>query len=155
MKRFTGIIFGSPDPDSNIPKLYQPVSDRDAFQVNYVPDELDEVSADVNCYVGIYSVTYHETPEEITNENFPATFIAYGSADAGLWDWGFESFKAVKDMGIPCELHTFSGVPHGFGAGTHADGTFYENAAGWPALADVFMQNVYSGVETRRTDGEE
>ena len=124
--------------------------DAAGIDVSYIPDELDKVSADVNAYLGIYSVTYHDSVDEITNENFPATFIAYGSADAGLWDWGFTSFKAIKDMGIPCELHTFSGVPHAFGAGTHADGTYYANAATWPMLADAFMQNVYQGIEVRR-----
>lgn len=120
------------------------------IDASYTPDELDEVSADVNCYIGIYSVTYHDSVDEITNENFPATFIVYGSADESLWNWGFTSFQAIKDKGIPCELHTFSGVPHGFGAGTHADGTYYENAAQWPSLADVFMQNVYNGIEVRK-----
>lgn len=121
-----------------------------AVDDSYVPDELDEVSADVNCYIGIYSVTYNDSADEITNENFPATFIAYGSADESLWDWGFGSFQAIREKGIPCELHTFSGAPHAFGAGTDAGGTYYENAATWPSLADVFMQNVYSGVETRK-----
>lgn len=116
-----------------------------AIDDSYVPDELDQVSADVNCYLGIYSVTFKDSKDEITNENFPATFIAYGSADAGLWSWGFESFVAVRDMGIPCELHTFSAVPHGIGAGTHADGTYYANAAEWPKLAGIFMENVYAG----------
>lgn len=108
---------------------------------DYVPDEIDAVSSDMNAYLAIYSVV----PDEVTNENFPATFFAYGGADATLWDWGFNSYLTLREMNIPVEIHTFSGVPHGFGAGRHADTTLYDTAANWPALADVFMQNVYAG----------
>lgn len=53
-------------------------------------------------------------------------------------------FSIISEMGITCELHTFAGVPHAFGAGTHADGTYYENAATWPLLADNFLQDLYA-----------
>lgn len=117
---------------------------------SYEPDELDAVSADLNAYLAIYSVSYNEDPEEMQNPNFPPTFFAVGGDD-GIWDWVMGSFDKVQEMGITTEIHTFAGVPHAFGAGTHADGTYYENAATWPLLADDFMQNLYSQNEAAET----
>ena len=122
-------------------------ADRFAGEVNasavaadYVPDEIDAVSATPNAYLAIYSVT----PDEITNDEFPPTFFTYGSADAMLWSWGFRTYQLVKAKGIYAEIHTMSGVPHGFGAGTDAEGIVYENASAWPRLADNFMEYVYA-----------
>lgn len=109
----------------------------------YEPDELDSVSADLNAYLAVYSVSYHNDPEEMQNPNFPPTFFCVGGDD-GIWNWVMGSFNKEQEMGITTELHTFAGVPHAFGAGTHADGTYYENAATWPLLADDFMQDLYA-----------
>ncbi|MDO5424330.1 MAG: alpha/beta hydrolase [Eubacteriales bacterium] len=119
--------------------LYSGETNASVLVADYVPDEIDEVSADQNAYLAIYSVT----PDEITNENFPATFFTYGAEDATLWDWGFNSYNLLRDAGITAEIHTMSGVPHGFGAGTDAGGNYYENAAAWTMLADNFLQDVY------------
>ena len=62
----------------------------------------------------------------------------------GIWDWIMGSFNKEQEMDITSEIHTFAGVPHAFGAGTHADETYYENAATWPLFADDFMQNLYA-----------
>ena len=126
---------------SNAADMFYGENNASKIVEGYEADEIDAVSADMNVYLAIYSVV----PDEVTNENFPSTFFCYGSADTSLWDWGFTSFTTLKEMNIPVELHTYSAVPHGFGAGTHADGTLYENAATWPQLADIFMQNVYNG----------
>ena len=77
------------------------------------------------------------------NPDFPPTFFCVGGDD-GIWNWVMGSFNKEQEMGITTELHTFAGVPHAFGAGTHADGTYYENAATWPLLADDFMQDLYA-----------
>lgn len=129
--------------------IYSGEINASALVPDYVPDEIDAVSADMNTYLAVYSVV----PDVVTNENFPATFFVYGGADATLWDWGYNSYQTLREMGIPVEIHTYSGVPHGFGAGTHADGTLYENAATWPLFADIFMQNVYAGTAGAPTTG--
>ena len=72
----------------------------------------------------------------------PETFFVIGGEDG--WESVSDCFDYVREAGIKSELHVFAGAPHGFGAGTHADGTVYENAAEWPKLADVFMQDVYA-----------
>lgn len=105
---------------------------------DYVPDELDAVDASMNAYLAVYSVT----PDEITNENFPATFFALGGDD-GVTEWALGCYDECRAKGVRAEIHIFAGAPHGFGAGTHADGTLYANAAEWPFLADCFMQDVY------------
>lgn len=104
----------------------------------YVPDELDAVDASMNVYLAVYSIA----AEEIHNENFPATFFALG-ADDGVTGWCYSTYEVLRAADIRTEMHIFAGVPHGIGAGTHADGTFYENVAAWPMLADIFMQDVY------------
>lgn len=104
----------------------------------YVPDEIDAVDASLNAYLAIYSVT----TDEITNENFPATFFGLGGDD-GVTDWVLRCYDECREEGVRAEIHIFAGVPHGFGAGTHASGVLYENAATWPMLADCFMQDVY------------
>lgn len=106
---------------------------------DYVPDELDAVSANVNAYLSVYA-NYGENSLRI--DNAPPTFFLIGAEDG--WQSVSRCFDAVRDAGIFTELHTFAGVPHGFGAGTHADGTVYENAATWTILADHFMQVVYA-----------
>ena len=106
----------------------------------YVPDEIDAVDATMNAYLSIYSVT----PDQITNKDFPATFFAFGGDDPTVHDWALTSFDNCRNLGIKTEIHIFAGVPHGFGAGTHADGTVYSNAVTWPGLADSFMQDLYA-----------
>lgn len=123
--------------------IYAGDTNASALVESYVPDEIDAVSSDVNAYLAIYSVT----PDEITNENFPATFFAFGSDDANLWDWGTRCFNLVRDTGIQTEIHTYAGVPHGFGAGTDAGNNYYANAATWPMLADCFLDNVYANAD--------
>lgn len=110
----------------------------DKIVEGYVPDELDAVDASMNAYLAVYSIA----AEEIHNENFPATFFALG-ADDGVTDWCYSTYEVLRAAGIRTEMHIFAGVPHGIGAGVHADGTLYENVAVWPMLADVFMQDVY------------
>lgn len=104
----------------------------------YVPDELDAVDASMNAYLAVYSIA----AEEIHNTNFPATFFALG-ADDGVTGWCYSTYEVLRAAGIRTEMHIFAGVPHGIGAGIHADGTLYENVAAWPMLADCFMQDVY------------
>lgn len=111
-----------------------------AVTPDYQPDEIDAVPADLNAYLAVYSVT----PDVITNEKFPPTFFCYGANDTMLWSWGFRTYMLVREKGIYAELHTMSGVPHGFGAGTDAEGIVYENASAWPMLADDFMTYVYA-----------
>lgn len=113
-----------------------------ALVEGYEPDELDQVSADVNAYLSIYG---NYNTEAINTEEFPPTFFVIGGEDG--WQDVSLCFNLVKDAGIQTEIHVFAGVPHGFGAGTHADGTVYENASTWPALADAFMQDAYANAE--------
>lgn len=100
---------------------------------------LDAVSADINVYLSVYA---NYGPNSLKIETAPPTFFLIGAEDG--WQSVSTCFDAVRDAGIFTELHTFAGVPHGFGAAVHADGTVYDNAATWPTLADCFMQVVYA-----------
>lgn len=77
---------------------------------DYEPDELDAVSADLNTYLAVYSVSYHNDSEEMQDPNFPPTFF-YVGGDDGIWDRVMGSFNKEQEMGITSELHTFAGVP--------------------------------------------
>ncbi len=119
--------------------IYSGTINASALVKSYVPDQIDAVSADMNAYLAVYSVT----PDTITNKNFPPTFFAFGGDDR-IWDWVMRCFKNCLDLHIKVEMHTFAGVPHGIGAGTGADGKVYPNATTWPSLADSFMDDVYA-----------
>lgn len=119
--------------------IYSGTINASALVKSYVPDQIDAVSADMNAYLAVYSVT----PDTITNKNFPPTFFAFGGDDR-IWDWVMRCFKNCLDLKVKVEMHTFAGVPHGIGAGTGADGKVYPNASIWPSLADSFMDDVYA-----------
>ena len=123
--------------------IYDGDANASALVADYEPDEIDAVSAHIDAYLAVYSVT----PDEVTNDNFPPSFFIYGSNDQSLWTWGFDSYMRLREKGIYAEIHTVSGVPHGFGAGTDAEGITYENASAWTMLADTFMDYVYAQAE--------
>ena len=77
------------------------------------------------------------------NPAFSPTFFCVGGDD-GIWGWVMGSFHKEQEMGITSEIHTFAGVPHGFGAGTDGAGNYFESAATWPLLADDFMMDLYA-----------
>jgi acetyl esterase/lipase len=109
-----------------------------ALVKDYAPDQLDVVSADINAYLSIYG---NYEPDALDKTKFPPTFLAIGGEDG--WQRVTKCFDSLRDAGIITEVHTFAGVPHGFGAGTGAGGTVYSNATTWTLLADSFMQDVF------------
>lgn len=110
-----------------------------ALVKDYTPDEIDQVSADINAYLSIYA---NYDRESIDVRDFPATFFAVGGEDG--WESVSECFDFVRDSGNRAEIHIFAGAPHGFGAGTDGGGNYFENAVKWPSLADDFMMNLYA-----------
>lgn len=118
---------------------YAGTTNASALVPGYTPDEIDAVSADMNAYLAIYSVT----TDEINNEKFPPTFFCWGLEDPMLCSWAGRCYQLMLEKGIKTECHTMAGVPHGFGAGIAGNGHLYTNAALWPQLADVFLQDVY------------
>jgi acetyl esterase/lipase len=107
---------------------------------DYVPDELDKVSADASAVGMIYSfygrLSVASTDvEKFKNSNLPPTFFAYGTKDPFVRQ--FELFiEALRQAGVPVEDHVLQGWPHGFGAG---DGQWIKDFDHW--VTKIFENN--------------
>ena len=92
-----------------------------AIDPNYVPDELDKVSADASAAGMIYSfygrLSFASTDvEKFMNSNLPPTFFAYGSKDPFVRQFEL-CIEALRQAGVPVEYHVLQDWPHGFGVG--------------------------------------
>lgn len=112
----------------------------------YIPDEIDQISADIDAVLGIYSFLTDGgfgLGTEVTNPDYPPTFMAVGTDDF-MFQMVLSCYELLISSGVTAELHTFIDAPHGFGAGTMSTGVLHKNAALWPELADEFLQIVYN-----------
>ncbi len=106
----------------------------------YVPDDIDAYSADLDVALCIYGPNPIYEPKDpyqglITdNENLPAFFLAAGMLDNinAQYD-NVKLAESVMEKTL-VENHTFANVPHGFGIGV--EGT---NSMNWVAMADCFI----------------
>ncbi len=88
---------------------------------NYVPDELDKVSADASAVGMIYSFygrlsVASKDVEKFKNSDLPPAFFAYGTKDPFVGEFE-ECIEALRQAGVPVEVHVLQGWPHGFGVG--------------------------------------
>ena len=87
----------------------------------YVPDELDQVSADASAVGMIYSfygrLSVASTDvEKFKNSDLPPAFYAYGTRDPFVREFE-ESIEALRQAGVPVEDHVLQGWSHGLGSG--------------------------------------
>lgn len=81
----------------------------------YIPDEIDGVSARINAYISEYPATF---PWQAPNRyaDFPPTFGVMGNRDFSLWRvMPFYNDLIVNRVAV--ELHIYDGISHGFGIG--------------------------------------
>lgn len=91
-----------------------------ALDGSYVPDALDEVSADV-CAIGMIYSFYGRL--SVSNNNvddlragaIPPTFYTYGTRDP-FYQQFVANADAARAAGVQVEEHVLEGWPHGFGA---------------------------------------
>ena len=91
-----------------------------ALDGSYVPDALDEVSADV-CAIGMIYSFYGRL--SVSNNNvddlragaIPPTFYTYGTRDP-FYQQFVANAGAARAAGVQVEEHVLEGWPHGFGA---------------------------------------
>lgn len=107
---------------------------------NYVPDELDQVSADASAVGMIYSfygrLSVASTDvEKFKASDLPPAFFAYGTEDPFVREFE-ENIAALRQAGIPVEDHVLQGWPHGFGAG---DGQWIRDFDHW--VTKIFENN--------------
>lgn len=91
-----------------------------ALDDRYVPDELDQVSADASACGMIYSfygrLSVASTDvEKFRESDLPPTYFAYGTRDPFVGEFE-ECIQALEEAGVPVESHVLEGMPHGFGA---------------------------------------
>lgn len=86
---------------------------------NYVPDALDEVSADV-CAIGMIYSFYgrlsvsNNNVDDLRAGNIPPTFYTYGTEDP-FYRQFIANANAAREAGVEVEEHVLDGWPHGFG----------------------------------------
>lgn len=119
-----------------------------ALHPDYIPDEIDHQSADMDFALCIYGPAWKYDDMsghyETDNPNLPPIFICAGSQD----DMGAavpctELFRSLNDR-TATEIHLFAGAGHGFGIGPGMDAKVFRpnithNVTVWPMLADAFI----------------
>lgn len=86
---------------------------------NYVPDALDEVSADaaadgmIYSFYGRLSVGTTDV-ESLRKADLPPTFYCFGTRDP-FYEQFLANADAVETAGTPVERLQLDGMPHGFG----------------------------------------
>ena len=93
--------------------------DGSVLDNDYVPDELDQVSADV-CAIGMIYAFYgrlsvsNNNLDDLRSGNIPPTFYTYGTRDP-FYRQFIANANAVRGIGVKVEEHVLDGWPHGFG----------------------------------------
>jgi acetyl esterase/lipase len=92
-----------------------------AIDPDYVPDELDRISADASAVGMVYSFYGRLSVASTDVEKFkasglPPSYFVYGTRDPFVSQ--FEAcVNALQQAGVPVESHALEGWRHGFGAG--------------------------------------
>lgn len=110
---------------------------------DYEEDALDEISATPDAFICVYGTRYHGTPYDYTDVVYPPTFIAVGREDTGAMKNMDYMTASLKEQGIPFEVHTFAGHPHGFAGHKIFDGKGDPNFDLWLTHAHYFLQDIY------------
>ena len=121
---------------------------------NYVPDELDEISADVNGMVLVYSIVSAtgelgqdtEDPQVFEKAELPSVFYIYGSADETVLPESVEANTEIMNQaGVETEVHVLEDLPHGFGVGVDTQSRTYEAAETWiEDYLDAWLQKTFA-----------
>lgn len=107
------------------------------YDSDYVPDEIDAISSDVDVAMIIYGARGISTTE---NENLPAFYICVGSEDGDGPKNSTNLYNQAIELGLPAELYIVEGAPHGFGVGLRPANGAVPGTEVWPYQADEFMQ---------------
>ncbi|MBR0086277.1 MAG: hypothetical protein IJL98_00885, partial [Lachnospiraceae bacterium] len=112
---------------------------------NYVPDELDDISATLNAFVCVYGPRFNGDDSFVWEGTvYPPVFYAIGRLDNAIDNFNFVYPDLLKHN-VPVEVHTFAGVPHGqAGAAITKEGQQYPSFDLWVPLADYFLQDIFN-----------
>lgn len=103
---------------------------------SYIPDELDEISADAAACGMIYSfygrLSFGTTDVELLKSGeLPPTFYCYGTRDP-FYEQFLANADAAEKAGVTVERLCLDDMPHGFG-----------NQGGWIESYDKFLSNIF------------
>lgn len=108
-----------------------------ALDEDYIPDALDEISADaaadgmIYSFYGRLSVSNNDV-QTLKNGNLPPTFYCYGTKDP-FYSQFLQNADAVEEAGVRVERMQLDGRPHGFG---------YRES--WFDAYDNFLEEIFS-----------
>ncbi len=109
----------------------------------YVPDALDEVDATPDAFLCVYGPRFNGAPFNWENVVYPPTFFAVGREDTAMDNLHYV-YPDLLRHGVPVEVHTFAGCPHGGAGFKIAQGVRHPNFELWLPLADAFLEDVFS-----------
>lgn len=93
--------------------------DGTSLDAQYIPDELDRISADAGAdgmiysFYGRLSVASTDT-EKFASSDLPPTYFCYGTRDPFVGEFE-ECVEALGKAGVPVEVNVLEGRPHGYG----------------------------------------
>lgn len=109
----------------------------------YELDKLDTFYGAPDAYLCVYGPRYKNSEFDFTDVVYPPAFFAVGRNDRAM-DHLHPTYISLVENGVPVEMHTFAGTPHGVAGRKLLDGDIlYPNFDMWLPLADYFMQDVY------------
>lgn len=113
---------------------------------DYVPDELDEISADAGAVGMIYSgygdLGLAEVDEDLLRQgDLPPAYYCYGTEDPFVRQCEANS-QAVRNIGVDVTVNVLQGMGHGFGA-----------LGGWIDPYAEWLENTFAGNSSIK-DGE-
>lgn len=107
-----------------------------ALDPDYVPDSLDEISADAGADGMIYSFygrlsTASTDSEKFARSDLPPTYFCYGTRDPFVRQFEL-NIEALREADVPVEVKVLEDTPHGYGY-----------TRGWiPAYAE-WLENIF------------
>jgi len=113
------------------------------YYPDYQPDEADSYDGAQDAFLCVYGPRWVGGEFDFTGVKYPPTFFAVGRSDTALDNLNYV-YPTLIQQGIPVEIHTFAGVPHGQAGVELLDGMVkYPNFQMWVKLADYFLMDLW------------
>lgn len=113
------------------------------YYPGYAADEADRFYGSPDAYLCLYGPRHAGSEFDYEGVEYPPTFFAVGREDRA-WHNLNALYPQLVERGIPVEIHTFAGVPHGKAGVEILDGKVkYPNFQMWLPLADWFLMDLW------------
>lgn len=111
---------------------------------DYVPDELDSYPGGPDLQLCVYGPRHLGLSFDYSRVSYPPSFFAVGRQDTVAIENLNAVYADLVQRGIPAEIHTFSGHPHGYAGWKVIDGVGNPNFDLWEDLADHFIEDAFA-----------